>query len=47
LTTVCGTGGDIRFCGQKQTLIFTGLVREDGTHCEDWFWQMMIRLNLE
>jgi len=21
LTTVCGTGGDIRFCGQKQTLI--------------------------
>ena len=23
LTTVCGTGGDIRFCGQKQTLIPT------------------------
>jgi hypothetical protein len=21
LTTVCGTGGSIRFCGQKQTLI--------------------------
>jgi hypothetical protein len=21
LTTVCGTEGDIRFCGQKQTLI--------------------------
>jgi hypothetical protein len=21
LTTVCGTGGDIRFCGQEQTLI--------------------------
>jgi hypothetical protein len=21
MTTVCGTGGDIRFCGQKQTLI--------------------------
>ena len=21
LTTVCGMGGDIRFCGQKQTLI--------------------------
>jgi hypothetical protein len=22
MTTVCGTGGDIRFCGQKQTLMF-------------------------
>jgi hypothetical protein len=22
LTTVCGTGGDISFCGQKQTLIY-------------------------
>ena len=21
MTTVCGTGGDIRFCGQEQTLI--------------------------
>jgi hypothetical protein len=21
MTTVCGTGEDIRFCGQKQTLI--------------------------
>jgi hypothetical protein len=26
LTTFCGTGGDIRFCGQKQTLI----IMEDG-----------------
>jgi hypothetical protein len=22
MTTVCGTWGNIRFCGQKQTLIF-------------------------
>jgi hypothetical protein len=26
LTTVCGTGGDIRFCWQKQTLIFDSFV---------------------
>ena len=25
LTTVCGTGGDIHFCGQKQTLILVTL----------------------
>jgi hypothetical protein len=25
LTTVCGTGGDIRFCGQKQTLILSNI----------------------
>jgi hypothetical protein len=26
LTTVCGTGGDICFCGQKQTLIKTIII---------------------